>query len=45
MDQKLGIRNTVIVILAFILLVIWGFIWRISQPVIMSNEELRINVP
>lgn len=43
MDQKLGIRNTVIVILAFILLVIWGFIWRISQPVIMSNEELRIN--
>ena len=43
MDQKLGIRNTVIVILAFILLVIWGFVWRISQPVIMSNEELRIN--
>lgn len=43
MDQRLGIRNTVIVILAFILLVIWGFVWRISQPVIMSNEELRIN--
>lgn len=43
MDQRLGIRNTVIVILAFILLVVWGFVWRISQPVIMSNEELRIN--
>ena len=43
MDQRLGVRNTVIAILAFILLVIWGFVWRISQPVIMSNEELRIN--
>lgn len=43
MDQRLGIRNTVIIILAFILLVIWGFVWRINQPVIMSNEELRIN--
>ena len=43
MDQRLGIRNTVIIILAFILLVVWGFVWRINQPVIMSNEELRIN--
>jgi protein SCO1/2 len=43
MDQKLGIRNTVIAILAFILLVVWGFTWRVSQPVIMSDEELRIN--
>ena len=43
MDQRLGVRNTVIIILAFIVLVVWGFIWRINQPVIMSNEELRIN--
>ena len=43
MDQRLGVRNTVIIILAFILLVVWGFVWRINQPVIMSNEELRIN--
>lgn len=43
MDQRLGIRNTIIVLLAFIILVVWGFVWRINQPVIMSNEELRIN--
>ena len=43
MDQRLGVRNTVIIILAFIVLVVWGFIWRINQPVIMTNEELRIN--
>jgi protein SCO1/2 len=43
MDQRLGVRNTVIIILAFILMVVWGFVWRINQPVIMSNEELRIN--
>ena len=43
MDQRLGIRNTIIVLLAFIILVVWGFVWRINQPVIMSHEELRIN--
>ena len=43
MDQRLGIRNTILMLLAFILLVVWGFIWRMSQPVIMSDEELRIN--
>ena len=43
MDQRLGVRNTVIIILTFIMLVVWGFVWRINQPVIMSNEELRIN--
>ena len=43
MDQRLGVRNTFIIILAFILMVVWGFVWRINQPVIMSNEELRIN--
>ena len=43
MDQRLGVRNTVIIILIFIVLVVWGFVWRINQPVIMSNEELRIN--
>ena len=43
MDQRLGVRNTVIIILIFIVLVVWGFVWRINQPVRMSNEELRIN--
>ena len=43
MDQRLGVRNAVIIILTFIMLVVWGFVWRINQPVIMSNEELRIN--
>jgi protein SCO1/2 len=43
MNQTLGIRNTILMLLAFIMLVVWGFIWRMNQPVIMSNEELRIN--
>ena len=43
MDQRLGIRNTLLMLLAFILLVVWGFVWRMSQPVIMSDQELRIN--
>lgn len=43
MNQTLGIRNTILMLLAFIMLVVWGFIWRMNQPVIMSTEELRIN--
>jgi protein SCO1/2 len=34
---------TIAVIVAFIILVIYGFAWRMNQPVIMSNEELQIN--
>ena len=34
---------TIVAIIAFILLVVYGFTWRISQPVIMSKEELQIN--
>jgi len=43
MQQKMGIQRTVLMLLGLILLVVCGFIWRMSQPVIMSNEELRIN--
>jgi len=43
MDQVAKVRITVIAILCFILLVIYGFTWRMNQPVIMSKEQLRIN--
>ena len=43
MTQQAGIRNTVIIVLAFILLVVYGFVWRMSQPVIMDDEQLRVN--
>ncbi|MGB1327921.1 MAG: SCO family protein [Porticoccaceae bacterium] len=43
MEQKNRIRLTIVAIIAFILLVVYGFTWRISQPVIMSKEELQIN--
>ena len=34
---------TIVALIAFILLVVYGFTWRISQPVILSKEELQIN--
>jgi protein SCO1/2 len=43
MEQKNRIRLTIVAIIAFILLVVYGFTWRISQPVIMSKDELQIN--
>ena len=43
MEQKNRIRMTIAVLIAFILLVVYGFAWRMNQPVIMSNEELQIN--
>ena len=43
MQQKNRIRITIAFLLCFIVLVVYGFSWRISQPVIMSNEDLRIN--
>ena len=43
MQQKNRIRITIVFLLCFIVLVVYGFSWRISQPVIMSNEDLRIN--
>jgi protein SCO1/2 len=43
MELKNRIRMTIAVLIAFIILVIYGFSWRMNQPVIMSNEELQIN--
>ncbi|MDE0762120.1 MAG: SCO family protein [Cellvibrionales bacterium] len=42
-DQQRAIRNTIICIIVFMALVICGFIWRMSQPVIMSKQELQVN--
>lgn len=38
-----GVRNTVIAIALFIVLVVVGFVWRMHQPVIMSDRELQAN--
>ncbi|MGB2217407.1 MAG: SCO family protein, partial [Porticoccaceae bacterium] len=43
MQQQAGIRRTIAIVLAFIILVVYGFIWRMNQPVIMSDEQLRVN--
>jgi len=43
MQQQSRIRITIALLLGFILLVVYGFSWRMSQPVIMSNQDLRIN--
>lgn len=43
MQQQAAIRRTIALVLAFILLVVYGFIWRMNQPVIMSDEQLRAN--
>ncbi|MGB0449396.1 MAG: SCO family protein [Porticoccaceae bacterium] len=43
MKQQARIKLTVVAVLGFIVLVTLGFIWRMSQPVQMSAEELRIN--
>lgn len=43
MQQKTGIRRTIAAVLAFIVLVVYGFIWRMNQPVIMNDEQLRVN--
>ena len=43
MTQQTRIRLTIVLVLVFIGLVIKGFIWRMSQPVLMSAEELRTN--
>jgi protein SCO1/2 len=41
--QKTGIRNTVLLLVVVIILVVYGFVWRMDQPVIMSDKELRLN--
>ena len=43
MKQQARIRLTVVVILCFIVLVVFGFAWKMNQPVPMSAEDLRIN--
>ena len=43
MQQQAGIRRTIAIVLVFIVLVVYGFIWRMNQPVIMSDEQLRVN--
>jgi protein SCO1/2 len=43
MGQQAAIRRTIAIILAFILLVVYGFIWRMNQAVVMDKEQLRVN--
>lgn len=41
--RRAGIHRTVAAVVAFIVLVVVGFTWRISQPVVMNDQELRAN--
>jgi protein SCO1/2 len=43
MEQQAAIRRTIAMVVAFILLVVYGFIWRMNQPVIMNDDQLRAN--
>lgn len=40
---KADIRKTVGLLVIFILLVVAGFVWRIAQPVVLTDQELRAN--
>ena len=42
-DQQAGIRRTVIFVVCLIMLVIAGFVWKMNQPVIMNDQQLRVN--
>ncbi|MEM1112898.1 MAG: SCO family protein [Pseudomonadota bacterium] len=41
--QKRGVRLTVVLVLAFILVIVAGFVNRIQQPRVMSVSEMKIN--
>ena len=43
MNQQTRIRLTIAAVLCLIVLVVVGFVWRMSQPVIMNSQELRAN--
>ena len=42
-SQSRGIRITVALVLAFIVVVVAGFVYRIQQPHVMSVAELKVN--
>ena len=41
--HQAGIRRTVIIVLCFITVIIGGFVWTMNQPVIMNDQQLRVN--
>lgn len=41
--QRRGVRLTVILVIAFILVVVGSFVYRIGQPRLLSRSELQIN--
>ncbi len=41
--QQAGIRRTVIIIVCIIMLVIGAFVWTMNQPVILNDQQLRVN--
>ena len=43
MNQQTRIRLTIAAVLCLIVLVVVGFVWRMSQPVIINSQELRAN--
>ena len=41
--QQAGIRRTVMIIVCLIMLVIGAFVWTMNQPVVMNEQQLRVN--
>ena len=41
--QARGIKLTVVAIVAFMLVVVGGFVYRIQQPRVMTDSELKVN--
>lgn len=41
--QRRGIRRTIVIVLAFMLVVVAGFLYRIGQPRLMTDGELQAN--
>ncbi|WP_299583762.1 SCO family protein [uncultured Microbulbifer sp.] len=42
-QQKRGVRITITVLLVFIILVLMGFVHKLSQPRVITESELRLN--
>ncbi len=42
-DQSRGVKLTVVAVLAFILLIVGGFVYRIQQPRVMTATEMKVN--
>jgi len=42
-DQRAGIMKTVLALVCLVVLVLCGFFWKMNQPVVMTDDQLRAN--